>query len=95
MRVLGSEQEGIQEQPRVKGKRVYLERYTFHRQNAGCLKVRATPGYGVIGVYGLSNFIVGGIFLLFWGRVGISQELGHCPLFGLFWSSSELSLCKG
>ena len=33
--------------------------------------------------------------MLFQGRVGISQVLGHCPLFGLLWSALELSCCKG
>ena len=52
-------------------------------------------GYEVI-FYGLDNFIdqqVGGLFQLFWGRGGDSQELGHCPLFGFLWSVSELSWC--
>ena len=47
--------------------------------------MRVAPGHGVVGFYGLSNFTgyqMGGISLLFQGRVGISQELGHCPLFG-------------
>ena len=33
--------------------------------------------------------------MLFQGRVGISQILGHCPLFGLLWSALELSWSKG
>ena len=33
--------------------------------------------------------------MLFQGRVGISQVLGHCPLFGLLWSALELSWSKG
>ena len=56
VRVLGLVQERIQEQATVKGKQIYLERYTFHRQHA-VGSVRATSGHGAIGFYGLSNFI--------------------------------------
>lgn len=34
---------------------------------------------------------MGGLFHLFWGKAGISQKLGHCPLFVLLWSAPELS----
>ena len=34
---------------------------------------------------------MGGLFRLFGGRGRDFQELGHCPLFGLLWSVSELS----
>ena len=33
--------------------------------------------------------------MLFQGRVGIFQVLGHCPLFGLLWLALELSRSKG
>ena len=32
---------------------------------------------------------VGGLFLLFWGRGGDFQVLGHCLLLGLWWSLKE------
>ena len=71
MRVLGFLQEIIQKSVRVKGKQVYLERYSFPRQNLdhfrkweewlqGLMspgKVRVAEGCGVFGFYGLSNFI--------------------------------------
>ena len=34
---------------------------------------------------------MGGLFQLFRGRGGDFQELGHRPLFGLWWLASELS----
>ena len=55
-------------------------------------------GYGVIGFFGLNHFIcysVGGMFLLFQGRVGSWQELDLCPLFGLLWLSWNCRLVMG
>ena len=51
---------------------------------------------GVVSFYGLDNFIgywVEGLFQLFWGRGRDFWELGHCPLFDLWWSALKLSWC--
>lgn len=97
VRVLGFMQERIQERARVKGRQVYLERHITEAEMWSVSEGRVVPGHGVVYFYGLSNFIqwVGGIFLLFWGRVGISQELSYCPLFGFLWFISELSWHMG
>ena len=36
---------------------IYLERYTFHRQNVVCVKRQEWLKYGVVSSYGLSNII--------------------------------------
>ena len=43
---------------KVMGKKwIYLERYTFHRQNVGHLRRQEAPKHGVVSFYGLHNFI--------------------------------------
>ena len=81
---------------KVIGKKcIYLERYTFHRQNAVCLKrqEQLQNMEWLVFMGWLCNFIgqqVGGLFQLFWRRGGEFQDLGHLPLIGLLWLTSEL-----
>lgn len=61
-------------------------------------KMRVALEHRVIGFFGLCNLhrlmgLMRKMFLLLWGRVGISQELSHCPIFGFFFFFGSYQNC--
>ena len=64
----------------------FREKHTSRTECGPLQRARALASKcGVVSFYGLGNVMrwVGGLFQLFWGIDGDSQEFGHHPLFGL------------
>ena len=79
---------------------IYLERNIFHRQTVGHLRRQETLKYGIVSFGGLGNFTnyqVGWLFQLFWGRrqrfPGIEPWLTSWLLMVIFQLSRCYWLC--
>ena len=72
---------------------IYLEKHTPQTECGPSQTVKVAQRCGMVS-FSWTNFIgwwMGGLCQLFCGRGRGFHELGHCPLFGPWWSASDLS----